>query len=205
MSARFSVLALHFQNAVVHPDGVVARRGNAQQVLERKVLSNVKRLFASAREAGVPVIHVACSNPPEPPAVASSAPIYNSVHQQGVFEKGSWGAAFHDDAAPAPGEAVLHHNGILSFPNTGLADLLSRSGTTSVAVCGVATRLVVEAAVYELTDRGFHAYLVEDCCACARAEQHEQSLEVLRNFATIVGSADASGLFRPADNKTGRT
>ena len=73
MSARFSVLALHFQNAVVHPDGVVARRGNAQQVLERKVLSNVKRLFASAREAGVPVIHVACSNPPEPPAVASSS------------------------------------------------------------------------------------------------------------------------------------
>jgi biuret amidohydrolase len=198
MSTRFSVLALHFQNAVVHPDGAVARRGNAEQVIKRNVLANVGRLFASAREAGVPVIHVASSSPPEPPAVASSAPIYSSVHAQGVFERGSWGAAFHEDAAPATGEAVLHHTGILSFPNTGLEDLLSGAGTTSVAVCGVATRLVVEAAVFELTDRGFQTYLVEDCCACGRAEQHEQSLEVLRNFATIIGSADAASLFSPA-------
>ena len=40
MSPRFSVLALHFQNAVVHPDGVVARRGNAEQVAKRNVLAN---------------------------------------------------------------------------------------------------------------------------------------------------------------------
>jgi len=197
MSKRFSVLALHFQNAVVHPEGVVARRGNAEQVIKRNVLANVKRLFVSAREASVPVIHVASSSPPEPPAVSSSAPIFGSVHAQGVFERGSWGAAFHDEAVPATGEAVLYHAGILSFPNTGLDDLLRRSGTTSVAVCGVATRLVVEAAVFELTDRGFQTYLVEDCCACGRADQHEQSLEILRNFATIVSSTDASSLFGP--------
>ena len=195
MSAQFAVLALHYQNAVVHPEGVIGRRGNAEQVLKRNVLANVKRLFTSARGASVPVIHVACTTPAEPPASASSAPMFAAVFSEGVFARGSWGAAFHDDAVPLTGETIVHHAGILSFPHTGLGDALERSGATKIAVCGVATRLVVEAAVFELTDRGFETYLVEDCCACARAEQHDQSLDVLRGFATIVSSADTSGLF----------
>ncbi len=196
MSRRFAVVALHFQNVVVHLDGAVARRGNAQQVAERGVLTNVKQLFASARGSGVPIIHVACTTPARPPAVSSSAPMFASVFAEGLFADGSWGAAFHDDAAPHENEAVVHHAGILSFPGTPLADLLAKYGTTDVAICGVATRLVVEAAVFEFTDRGFKTHLVEDCCASGRADHHEQSIEMLRGFAAIVRAADAASLFK---------
>lgn len=191
----FAVISLHFQNAVVHPDGVVARRGNAEQIQQRGVLRNVQRLFEDARAAGVPVIHVACTTPAKTPAVTSSAPMFRAVFSENIFAEGSWGAAFHDGAAPAAGEAVIHHAGILSFPNTELAELLHGAGVTKVAVCGVATRLVVEAAVFELTDRGFEAYVVEDCCASARADLHEQSVEILRGFAAITKAHDLRSQF----------
>ena len=195
MSAETAVIALHFQNAVIHPDGVIARRGNAEQVKERNVLQNVQRVFKSAREAGTPVIHVAGSTLRNHPGVISSAPVFRAVLSEGVFLRGSWGASFHDDAAPVPGEAVIHHAGILSFPGTGLEELLDGYGVRRVAVFGVATRLVVEAAVFELTDRGYETFVVEDCCASGRADLHTQSIEILRAFATIVSSAEAAGLF----------
>ena len=195
MSAETAVIALHFQNAVIHPDGVIARRGNAEQVKERHVLQNVQRVFKSAREAGAPVIHVASSTLRNHPGVISSAPVFRAVLSEGVFLRGSWGASFHDDAAPVPGEAVIHHAGILSFPGTGLEELLDGYGVRRVAVFGVATRLVVEAAVFELTDRGYETFVVEDCCASGRADLHTQSIEILRAFATIVSSAEAAGLF----------
>lgn len=193
-----AVVALHFQNAVVHPDGPVARRGNAAQIRERDVLKNVRDLFREAREAAVPVIHVACISPAHNSGAASSAPAFSSAFAEGVFAEGSWGASFHEDAAPAHGEAVLHHAGILSFPNTGLEQLLRQLGIRRVAVCGVATRMVVEAAVFEFTDRGYETYVVEDCCASARAELHDQSVEVLRGFATMLKAKDAPALFKSA-------
>ena len=195
MSAETAVIALHFQNAVIHPDGVIARRGNAEQVKQRNVLQNVQRVFKSARDAGAPVIHVAGSTLRNHPGVISSAPMFRAVLSEGVFLRGSWGASFHDDAAPVPGEAVIHHAGILSFPGTGLEELLDGYGVRRVAVFGVATRLVVEAAVFELTDRGYETFVVEDCCASGRADLHTQSIEILRAFATIVSSAEAAGLF----------
>ena len=154
MSVETAVIALHLQNAVIHPYGAIARRGNAEQVRERHVLANVQRVFKCARDAGAPVIHVASSTLRNHPGVISSAPVFRAVMSEGVFLRGSWGASFHDDAAPEPGEAVLHHAGILSFPGTGLQELLDGYGVRKILVFGVATRLVVEAVVFELTDRG---------------------------------------------------
>ena len=195
MSVETAVLALHLQNAVIHPDGAIARRGNAEQVKERNVLANVQRVFKQARDAGAPVIHVASSTLRNHPGVISSAPVFRAVLSEGVFLRGSWGASFHDDAAPAPGEAVLHHAGILSFPRTSLAEMLDGYGVRKVLVFGVATRLVVEAAVFELTDRGYETFVVEDCCASGRADLHSQSIEILRAFATIVSSTETASLF----------
>ena len=194
MSVETEVIALHLQNAVIHPDGVIARRGNAEQVRERHVLANVQRVFKCARDAGAPVIHVASSTLRNHPGVISSAPVFRAVMSEGVFLRGSWGASFHDDAAPEPGEAVLHHAGILSFPGTGLQELLDGYGVRKILVFGVATRLVVEAVVFELTDRGYDTFVVEDCCASGRAELHDQSIDILRAFATIVSSAETAGL-----------
>ena len=78
------------------------------------------------------------------------------------------------------------------------AQLLRAAGVTKVAVCGVATRLVVEAAVFELTDRGFEVYLVEDCCASARADLHDQSVEILRGFAAVAKAQDMGSQFTSA-------
>ena len=195
MTTETAVLALHLQNAVIHPDGVIARRGNAEQVQQRNVLGNVRQVFTAARTAGAPIFHVANSTLPNHPGPMSSAPMFRSVHAEGIFLRGSWGASFHDDAAPAPGETVLHHAGILSFPDTGLQELLQRFGVRKVLVFGVATRFVVEAAVFELTDRGYDTYVVEDCCAAGRPELHAQGIEILRGFATIVSAADAAALF----------
>jgi nicotinamidase-related amidase len=78
-------------------------------------------------------------------------------------------------------------------PGTGLETLLQEYGVRKVWYSAWRTRLVVEAAVFELTDRGYETFVVEDCCASGRADLHAQSIEILRAFATIVSSTETAG------------
>jgi hypothetical protein len=49
MGTDIAVLAL--QNEIVHPKGEIGRRGNADQMAQRNVLANAKRVLAAARVA----------------------------------------------------------------------------------------------------------------------------------------------------------
>lgn len=194
MKSKFAVISLHLQNEIVHPDGEIARRGNAEQVAQRKVLTNARHVMRLARDNGVPVIHVGTAYLRDDPRDRSVAPIFNAGRSHEALLQGGWGAAFHDEVAPEPGDAVVYHRGIGLFHGTDIDTLLKAHEVGSVLLFGVATRLVVEAAVFDSTDRGFGTYVVEDCCASARPELHNGAIDVLRLFAGIVGTNDIARL-----------
>ena len=124
----------------------------------------------------------------------SAAPHFAAAHAQGLLLQGSWSAGFPDKVAPQGGDAVLYHTGIGPFQAEGLEALLRSYGVKALMQFGVSTRLVVEASVFEATDRGYASYVVEDCCAAAKPEHHEQALEILRVFATVLSSREAEDL-----------
>lgn len=76
---RTAVLALHYQNDVVHRDGKI-RLGLAADDAQRGiVLDAAERLFAAARAAGVPIVHVRIAFRADHADVLRNGPIWNNV------------------------------------------------------------------------------------------------------------------------------
>jgi nicotinamidase-related amidase len=114
-----------------------------------------------------------------------SVTLFAEHEPEGRLQVGSWGAQFHPDIAPEDGDTVLYRGGIGCFASTPIAELLPPPEDAHVYVAGVSTRLVVEAAVFEFTDRGYPVSVVEDCCAAATPQAHADAIKTLRMFAAI--------------------
>jgi nicotinamidase-related amidase len=103
------VLALHYQNEVVHPQGRI-RLGIAEDSPERlAVIAAAERLLNAARARDVPVISVRIAFAPDYANVKTNAEIWRRVVANKVMAEGSWGAEFYEGLAPLPGETVVTH------------------------------------------------------------------------------------------------
>ena len=185
------VAVFNMQNEIIHPDGTIGARGNAALVRERGVLANTAALLAAARGRGAPVFYVGSGYNDRYDGLNRSVSLFAEHEPEGRLQVGSWGAQFHADIAPQDGEVVLYRGGIGSFAATPIGELLPAPEDAYVYIAGVSTRRVVEAAVFEFTDRGYAVSVVEDCCAAASPQAHEDALKTLRMFAVIESAKQA--------------
>jgi biuret amidohydrolase len=179
------VAVFNMQNEIVHPDGSIGARGNAAVVAERGVIQNTAALLAAARAAAVPVFYVGSGYNARYDGLNRTVTLFAEHEPQGRLQVGSWGARFHDGIAPRDGDTVFYRGGIGAFAATDIGEHLPPPDGTRVYIAGVSTRLVVEAAVFEFTDRGYAVTVVEDCCAAASPQAHEDAIKTLRMFAEI--------------------
>ena len=175
------VVALHYQNDVVHPDGRLgAARGNPGLV------ANAGRLLAGARAAGVPVVSVRIAFPASGPR--ANAPIFAAA--AGAVVDGTWGAEFLDELAPATGEQVVAHPRVNAFYDSDLASVLDGLGADRLVVAGVATHSSVEHTARHATDMGYEVVVASDACASADPELHAAALRVLEPHVARVTTVE---------------
>ena len=199
------LLLLHFQREIVEPDGAIGRMGNAEQIESGHVLDHVRALLVRARHAAVPVVHIASAYQPGYPGLNRDIPHFARAADAGLLQIGSPGAEFVEAAAPAAGETVLFHAGIGVFASSTLPDVLSSIRPSRLVVCGVSTRLVVEATVFGAADRGYSTTVVTDCCASRSIEAQRDALQVLSGFATLRTAAEMwAGDDTHSDARAGR-
>jgi nicotinamidase-related amidase len=179
------VAVFNMQNEIIHPDGKIGARGNAAVVAERGVIQNTAALLEAARAASIPVLYVGSGYNSRYDGLNRTVTLFAEHEPEGRLQVGSWGARFHDGIAPRDGDTVFYRGGIGAFAATPIGDHLASREATRVYVAGVSTRLVVEAAVFEFTDRGYAVTVVEDCCAAASPQAHEDAVKTLRMFAEI--------------------
>lgn len=179
------VVILNMQNEIIHPDGKIGARGNAAVVRERGILPHTAALLAAARSSATPVFYLGSGYSENYDELNRSVTLFAEHEPEGRLQVGSWGARFHPDIAPHDGDSVLYRGGIGCFATTPIATLIPPPQDTRVYVAGVSTRLVVEAAVFEFTDRGYAVSVVEDCCAAASPQAHADAIKTLSLFATI--------------------
>jgi nicotinamidase-related amidase len=179
------VIALHYQNEVVHPQGRI-RLGIAEDSPERLALiAAAKHLLAAARACHVPVISVRIAFAPDYADVKTNAEIWRRVVANKVMAEGSWGAEFYDGLAPVPGEAVITHTRNDAFYASSLQSAVDRLAPSRLVVAGVATNFVVESTARHASDVGYDTVVVADACSAASPEVHRASLATLAMLATI--------------------
>lgn len=177
------VLAVHFQNDVVHPDGKLgAAAGNPDLLL------NARRLLDGSRSRGLPVVSLRIVLSAE--GTPTNAPVFSAALERGAVVEGTWGAEFIDELGPRAGEHVVTHSRINGFHESELGRVLAALDAHRLVVAGVATHSSVEHTARHATDLGYQVVIVADACATSDPELHAAALKVLAPHVARIASVD---------------
>ena len=189
-NAHTALLAMDFENDIVHENGAFKDFGFAAMVKQNDVFTKTAKLLAAARRSGVKVIYVVVkfrSGYPERPA---NAGLWGALVEANAVVEGTWGAEIHESVTPRDGEPVVTKRGVSAFYGSDLALLLATVGIDTLLLTGVATNFVVEGTAREATDRGYNVVIVGDCCASMSQEAHDAALTTALPFLATISNLD---------------
>jgi biuret amidohydrolase len=178
-----AVVAVHYQNDVVHPDGRIG--AGAQQA---GLIPAAARLLDGARARGWTVVSVRIVLPPD--GGIRNSPQFRAAAESGAVREGTWGAAFLDDLSPRDGEPVVTHSRINAFHDSELERVLGELGVRRLVVAGVATHSAVEHTARHAADLGYEVVVAADACAAGDPALHDAGLQVLAPHVERVATVD---------------
>jgi len=198
------LLALHYQNEVVHERGNIRVGVSAAGGSRASVVAKAAELLAGARAAQIPVVSARIAFRPDHADVIQNCRIFRDVVANKAMAEGSWGADFYEGLGPAPGEHVVKHTRVNAFYGSPLEEVLRVLGATRLIVAGIATNSVVETTVRHAADIGYEVAVVADACSSGRPELHEASLASMAYVADVLTVADLVARAWTFGNAVGR-
>jgi nicotinamidase-related amidase len=157
-------------------------------------IASVPALIATARDAGMMVIHVIVAFRPGHPEASPGNPAFTAVKSNGMLVVGSQGSAIHPAAAAREGEPIVVKHRISPFVGTDLEMLLRANGIDTLVLAGVHTSGVVLSTVRHAGDLDYRLIVVRDCCADPDAGVHAMLLDiVIAKQAAVVTTAELAG------------
>lgn len=181
-----ALLAMDFENDIVHEEGAFKDFGFAQMVKDNDVLGKMSQLLTAARNASLPVIYVSVKFRPGYPERPANGGLFEGLQGANALIEGTWGAEIHSAVTPQEGEPVVTKRGVSAFFGSDLESILKNKRIGTVILTGVATNFVVEGTAREACDRGYRVLVVGDCCASLSQEAHEAALTVAMPFLATV-------------------
>jgi biuret amidohydrolase len=180
-----ALIALHFQNDICHPDGLIPFAVDRSGPAPDQFLERARTLIARAREEGWLVVHVHIAFQPDYSDLPRHPKLFRAAQSLGALKRGAWGAEAMQGFEPQAGDVALIHACNNSFHGTGLEEVLKGRGVTDIAVAGLATQYSVEHTVRHAADLGFAVTMVRDCCGSANAAAAEASFAAMAMLAEV--------------------
>jgi len=185
-----ALLAMDFENDIVHPEGAFKDFGFAQMVSETGVLDKTSQLLTTARSAGVSVIYVSVKFRAGYPERPANSGLWQGLHGANALVEGTWGAQIHDQLTPEEGEPLVTKRGVSAFTASDLEQILHNNRIGTLLLAGVATNFVVEGTARQACDLGYNTIVVGDCCASMSQEAHDASLNTALPFLCTISNLD---------------
>lgn len=127
-------------------------------------LPRAVRALDTARASGVPVIHVALRLRPDHIDAHPRNKIFGSLPSH-LFTADDPGAVIHPDAAPAPGEIIVHKNRVSAFAGNNLQQILAAQDIGHLVLAGISTGGVVLSTALQAADLDYRFTVLSDACA----------------------------------------
>jgi nicotinamidase-related amidase len=182
---RTALLLCDFQRDICERGGRMApTEGDALSRFEAAT-HLASRALASAREAGMRVVHIGHITRMSQRHLTSRNPLLQWIRDAGGCLEGSEGVGFVSSLEPRDSEPVIHKGGISAFSGTELERLMHDSHIDHLLIAGIATHFVVEGTARDAADRGFGVTVLGDACASGGSARHVGSLDVLRFIARV--------------------
>jgi nicotinamidase-related amidase len=149
------------------------------------------RLLASARAAGIPVMH---TNVAYEPGGADGGVFFRKLPALASFERGRHPelAAFAEGLEPRPGEPVFTKQYASAFFGTRLAETLRAAGIDTLLIAGLSTSGCVRASAVDACQHGFVPLVVREAVGDRHPAPHEASLfDLQAKYAEVISLAEA--------------
>lgn len=185
-----ALLAMDFQNDIVHQNGALKDFGFAAMVQQNDVLAKSAQLLEAARRSGVKVIYIVVKFRRGYPERPANGRLFGGCIEANALIEGTWGAEIHKAVVPQDGEPVVTKRAVSAFYGSDLAALLTTGGINTMSLCGVATNFVIEGTARDAVDRGYNVVIVGDCCASMSQESHDAALNTSLPFLSTITSLD---------------
>ena len=159
-----------------------------------RVIGNVMRLQAAARQAGIPLYHFAYIVD----TVAETTLVHHPRLPDGrsaFSDKDDPLTAICAEVAPLGDEPLIVKSQASAF-GAGLGDTLKSAGVEWLVVCGVWTEACVDATVKDALRLGFRVVLVKDACASGSVAMHQTGVLNLANRLYGGAVTDTAGACR---------
>lgn len=190
-----AVLALHWLNDIVQPDGRFGPTFHPM-VEATGVVDRTRTVLDTARRAGMPVVYTRVCFRPGYPDLLVNNQLLDSVRAAGALVDGEEGAEIIDSLPPEPVDTVVSHRRLTAFHGTELDTLLRLHDTETLLLTGVATNITVEGTAREAINLGYRTIVISDCCAAADHAAHDASLSTLAVIANVATADEVLGALR---------
>ena len=185
-------LVLDMINDLVDENGPGAGGPLIEQLRTRHVIENTRTALARAREAGARVGYVRVGFSADYQEVCAVSPMFSKIRDSGVLRLGTRGTMVHRDLTPDPNDFDIIKHRVSPFYGTNLELLIRTYSIRRLYISGVSTTAAVQACVRDGHDRDLECHVLEDCCACASEQTHEQSVAMMARFAKITTASTAA-------------
>jgi nicotinamidase-related amidase len=144
-------------------------------------VANLRRLLGWARGRGLRVVFVPHhrAEPGDFEGWRFLNPTHEGARHIQPFARGSWGADFHPDLQPQPGDIVAHdhwlHDG---FSSTDLDYRLRNLGIDRLILAGLRGNTCLEGTARHAVELGYHVTLVKDATATFQPREWTATMEV---------------------------
>lgn len=185
---RTALLVIDPVNEFLHEDGA-AWEMTKSTVRKNDLVAQLQRLTAGARAAGVPVLFGPMAYTAEDYAdgnLQRRTGINRLMFENRMFQAGTFGADFHSDLAPQPGDVVLDPHKGTDVMAPDLPGHLDRLGTTHLVLAGMTANLCVESTGRHAAELGYDVTFLSDAIGAESLPAYEASIHV--NFP-LVGNA----------------
>jgi len=142
------------------------------------VIPNTASLIADARRRGVEVIfaRIAClTQDGRDRSLSQKKPGFNYL----LLPKDREDSQLVPELTPQGDEVVVLKTTDSALTGTNLRLILHNMGIKNVVVAGIFTDQCVSSSVRSLADESFNVIVVDDCCAAATDQLHQQELEII--------------------------
>ena len=146
-------------------------------------------LLATARRAGIPILH---TNVSFTPGGVDGGVFFRKVKALRCFEKGSPLGAFADGLEPLADEPVVTKQYASAFFGTTLASTLTALGVDTVLLAGLSTSGCIRASAVDAVQYGFIPVVVREAVGDRDEAPHEANLfDLQAKYADVVGLTEA--------------
>ena len=180
-ATQTALLVIDIQNTYLEEPEDETERQRWQPFFQRmnqQVIPKTAELIAVSRKAGIEVIfaRIAClKDDGRDRSLSQKKPGFNYL----LLPKDRADSQVVPELEPQGDEITVLKTTDSALTGTNLRLILHNMGIKSVVVAGIFTDQCVSSTVRSLADESFEVVVVEDCCAAATDELHEQELRII--------------------------